>query len=325
MLKLSLPSSDLQATSVLLALSQESTRQVGEQFVTDASFQDLATPLFIIGPDTTVQGTYEMKVSYDVSSDAVGATLETISTALTAFSPESEVLNDLTREGVNDAATFIDSSVSNVLGQSLTERGYFDHTIDDWMQGGPAIVTVYMPRHAVRRIAAISASQIQRIGQWSISFDLPRYSLFIAASDCSYGSNGLDCDSVPAGLEDRADRLAGLTSGLTAEQILNYSLAENVTISSRLRNESWHAQALTALNAAVEDDAAPDDLPAAADAYCRQTLSFANASGLNAIDAHIVVWSAMHMADVSLAARDAVLGNQACGRTSDIITRMRLD
>jgi len=342
-LKLSLPSANLQATSVLIALSQESTRQAGEQFVTDATFQDVATPLFVIGPNTVIEGLYEMKVSYDVSSDAVGATLETVSQALTAFSPGADLLNDLTRDGVNEAASFIDQSVSNVLGQTLTERGHFSHSIDDWLNGQEAIVDIYLPEHATRRIAAITPGDIRKIGQWRIAFDLPRYSMMTPASDCTWGNDSkLDCRAVPATLEERADRMAGFVGALTAEQVLSYPLAENVTVSSQLRNETWFPPAQTTLREAVETQAtaaataAASPSPAAqsaldgadtaqqsaAETFCRQTLASADAMGLNGIDAHLTLWASLHMADIAPGARDAVLDNTACGRASDIISRM---
>lgn len=319
---------NVSSSATLAAFTHESTRETGERFETDVRHHTLATPFFRIQPDATVELQLEFNLGYTVSSETVGAVLSTATTALNVLGPKSTLLTELNREEVNNAAGFLDSTLSSVLNEDITERLQSTHGIEDWLSGQVAVFEIRLPRHHVRRIRDIAPDSGPEVGEWRVELELPRTSIFSDYSPCVRIARRMHCPQLyqyrtkrtisRLTLEYRARDLQGSLAYLTSAEALDFKLANDVSLGTYLRDREWFTDAVSRFNGA-----AGDAQEATHATFCRQVMRAATDVGMNSIDAHVALWAILGEAAVTPAARrDALLGG--CAQEGGLMRLLQL-
>ncbi|MDG1825760.1 MAG: hypothetical protein P8H62_05770 [Henriciella sp.] len=114
---------DIKATEALFAASFSSSNAEGETWSTDQSLALYATPWFKVTANTTLTAKMRMQLADQRESTAASANvLGTLTTAANLIAPTSSLITYFNSPAMTEASNFLDSSVSQLFGRSITEQ-----------------------------------------------------------------------------------------------------------------------------------------------------------------------------------------------------------
>ncbi|WP_426201429.1 hypothetical protein [Pseudomonas sp. TWP3-1] len=241
-------------------------------------------PLFLVKADgsasvpvvkLTVNGTQ----SY--SSRGAAAAVQVALGVARASAGSASVITRLSEQATRDKARAIDDAISRLFSSGVTEEHWTDRDLRFWRAGNNNApqgvkVSFHIPNDTTDWNSAPSP-----VGNWIITFDHPRPSIFSDWRVCS-------ASTLPRCAKTRRAALEKIHKEIDVSQVLNYKLTSDPqglgSIKAFISQQDWYTSAqLSFMN--------PLAKKAAADAFCRRVLNEVGGLGLNGTDARIVLWS----------------------------------
>lgn len=273
---------DVKATATLARFDRLSGRK-GEEWTTSIENDRVLLPYFRVDLSSTIDLESEVLSTREYNSSIVASSFEVVEKAAALIAPSTVLITAENRTRFNDAANFIDSSVSGLLRVSITERLRETAVLREGSIGETllATITLVLPR-ANDAYPSVSFKQ-QTIGQWEIYAERVRPSLFG---------------------DPRSGRLPKVE--LSAASILNFLVADNKTLREALAGAASVTSARDALIKAPTD--AGKGL-----VLCRAVSAEADRLGLAPVDASAAAWA--FLADMATSGTQA---DKACGAATGL-------
>lgn len=195
------------------------------------------------------------------------------------------VITQLSEQSTKDKARAIDDAISKLFSSGITEEHWTDRDLRTWS------INNNQPRGVVVNFRIPSDeddwnSTLLDVGNWTITFDYPRPSIFSDWRICS-------TNTLPRCTINRSSAEKNITKEIDAGQVLNYKLIngnqELDTIRAFLSQQDWYISAQVGLvskdKKIVQETAAN---------MCRRITNEITGLGLNGFDASIVLWSVVN-------------------------------
>lgn len=244
-------------------------------------------PLFLVKADgsasvpivkLTVNGTQ----SY-TSRGAAAAVQVALGVARASAGPAS-VITRLSEQETKDKARAIDDAISRLFSSGVTEEHWTDRDLRFWKVGSNNAPQGVKVSFSIPNDTTDWNSKSSPVGNWIITFDHPRPSIFSDWRVCS-------ASSFPRCAASRQAALKNIHKEIDAGQVLNYKLTSDAqglgSIKAFISQQDWYTSAqLSFVNPSAKN--------AAADAFCRRILNEVASLGLNGTDARIVLWSVVN-------------------------------
>lgn len=269
-----------EATSPLITLSHQSNSN-GEQWSRSISQRLGNFPLFLVKGDGEASvPAFQIKVagSKVYTGNMVGKSLDLLVAGLTEVAPDAGVLTSLTSGAAKNRSKAIDAAIGQLFSNGMSEEHVIHRDFLKWNQVGGVVVGLQLPATE----SSSWATQLNRVGSWTITFEAPRPSIFSDWKICPDNPD-VRCAST------RADALAKVRKEVTARQVLKYSLlADNrelATMENLVTRNPWYVTAAGAYSGDAVKDAA------VADGVCTEIQNIVVTLGLNNDDADIVTWA----------------------------------
>lgn len=272
-------------TTVPLATIGHQSNSEGEIWTREVHHDKVNFPLFLVKEDgaastpvikLTVQG------SKAYSSRGAGAALQVALGVARATAQPLSVVTKLSEQSTKDGARAVDDAISKLFTSGITEEHWSDRDLRYWRMGDKDGVQGAKVKFFVPEDETSWDSKLKRVGEWIVSFDFPRPSIFSDWRMC--GSAKL-----PRCKTSRAAAEIAVYEGLNPSQVLNYELVRTnqglATIRAYLAQQEWYVAAQVPLS---KDPKTAKD---AASTLCRQVRNEIVGLGLNGFDADIVVWA----------------------------------
>ncbi len=278
---------DVSATLSLAKIGRDSTKK-GDIWSTEISNERLLLPYFRVDNNSNVKLSFEFASNRELRYSATSDALDMISRAAATINPATALITEENKGRFNDAATFVDRSISELMKIAITER----LTKDVQLQGNEGVelarITLFTPD------ANLALGQkIAPMGQWIITAAPVIPSIF-----------------------QQVDAATGVAGPVTSSAaIMNFRVAENKTL-------------LDALSAKESVSVARDNLMKAATAaaqaepaarLCRVVAVEADRIGLSPKDVGLTLWAYVHN-QIADAGKRSVM-NSACAQLEDYPTR----
>lgn len=263
-----------EATVPLVAIEHVSNSQ-GEQWNRFVLHHARNFPLFLVPSTGQVipSASLVLKGTNKYQSQAAARGVQIALNVARAVAPEASVITTLTQQATKNKAEAIDKVVSDLYGTGITETHWSDLDLRQWREGQGADITLMMPLGEGNWEGSAGL-----LGTWTITFDLPRPSIFVDWFICAEGKRCSD---------SREKALKEVYSTVQADTVLGFRLfnrnAENQTLGQWLGQRGWFSTALVDLGAAGADGGAST--------FCRAIRAEISELGLNSVDAGIVVWA----------------------------------
>ena len=307
--KVSVTNPGVIGTTTLAASTRTSTRSDGEIWTTELSDRRILTPYFRVDPGTTVAIDLTLSASSTISGDITRNILSVIEQGARLASPTSAVVTSLTSDRLQNAANFVDRSISNLFGQKLSERSQSDFRPGQWFSVAGQAGTLATVEAAFPMGNDVwDAARNRPLGTWRIRVSAPIISVFSAvpyypgAADATDGS-GSSC----ANRNDQERQACIAFAGLTPATVLTFRLTDNVTLGDALRGDAAISSELSRLQAK------PDDRDIAR-RLCSLIASKAEGLGLNRYDAAATLWAFAADTQLGDAGRNTLLTEPARSR-----------
>ena len=197
------------ATEALFSASFKSSRQEGESWSTNESIAVYATPYFKVNANTTIEAKFRLQLADERENVAPSNVLSALTTAASAIAPSSVLLTHFTAPRMEVASNFLNSAVSTLFGQTITEQSVSAFSIKTWTDQPILVVSAALPD--ARNIK--DTDERGAVGSWAVYLDEPIPSVF--TSDEGYDSEGYDAPDF---------------SRVTAGDILAFKIGEDLTI-----------------------------------------------------------------------------------------------
>jgi hypothetical protein len=244
----------------LFSISHASGSKLGNTWNTHFTASSVASPLFRIGPNTALTIHLSAKVASDVKSQGASLAVGAISLAVKIAAPTSPLLTTLSKPETNNAATAIDAAISSLLSHDISEDIEVGRLSDSWSAGSRLVLYGCAPfvraGHQVPRPAAdpncaaeadFHNDQDLLVGKWALALACPRLSAFDVRDICGTLAGGADQLEVaardrPIDLSDPAKRARAfriIAGSVSDAQILNFSLASQVTVANFVQSQDW--------------------------------------------------------------------------------------
>lgn len=269
---------DVSATVSLAKIGRDSTKK-GDIWTTDISNERLLLPYFRVDNNTSVRLTFEFASNKELRWSATSDALDIITRAASAISPTTALITEENKSRFNDAATFVDRSISDLMKIAVTEKLTKDAHLQQDSEIELARITLFAPDVNM----AIAANPVP-IGQWVVSAAPVIRSVFRPAEFTGQGPLG----------------------PLSSAAIMNFRVADNKTLQGVLAGKESIASARDSLVKAAT--AAAQAEPAAA--LCRAIALEADRIGFSPADVGLALWAYVHN-QMAEAGRRSVL-DSAC-------------
>ena len=270
---------NISATKALFSASFKSNRQEGESWSTNESISVYATPYFKVNANTTIEARFRMQLADERENVAPANVLSALTTAANAISPTSALLTYFSAPRMEVASNFLNSSVSTLFGQSITEESVSAFSVKTWT--GRPIIIMRAELPDARNIK--DTDDNGAVGAWAVYLDEPIPSIFSSTP-------GYDVDG-----NDAAD-----FSDVTAGEIFAFKLGEDITVYDYIFSRLDLADRISDLNATGNVDVAH--------LICTRIERGLAEVGLTSIDAAAGVWAAAE-SDQFTRAASAILKN----------------
>ena len=273
-----------EATVPLATISHESGSQ-GEQWIRSIHHTKRNFPLFLVSAHSSAATpTVRIMVNGDrsYSSRAAAAAVQVAINVAQITGRTSQVITALSSDDARNQARAMDEAISKLFSSGLTEEHWSDRDLRYWNADG-----THRPRGA--RVSFDVPSDTRnwnspplRVGEWTITFDYPRPSIFADWRIC-----GAEI-TLPRCASTKQSARAKVLQEINAGAILNYPMTEGTqglgTIRAYLSQKDWFI-------ASQVDLSDPKKRENSANALCRMIINEITGIGLNGFDAHLVVWA----------------------------------
>jgi hypothetical protein len=271
---------DISTAVPLFSLTHDSVRGSGEVFVTNYTSSDVQSPLFRIGPNTTLTIQLNTKHSDQQKTDITTVLIQSVQKAITIAAPTSSVLTTLSKPDVDKSAKAFDSVIGGLFSQDTTENIAIGRLIDSWVPGAQLTVTGAIPRGLVYAATDDKWEGNPKphpdfgVGLWHVRLTCPRPSIFDVENLCSADQRTFN-GSVAAINSIKTN----IVARLTASQILQTKLSSQVTVRDFILTQEFYTKFL------AKEQKAPKDT----EAFCLDTIGALYEVGLNDFDAALVL------------------------------------
>lgn len=281
---------ELKVSVPLFSVTHASGSGLGNSWATDFTSSDVRSPLFRIGPNTTVTIDLSAKVSSDLKSQGTSLAVNAITQAVKIANPSAALLTTLSSSNVNSAATAIDTALSGLLSKDIAEDIQLGRLANSWQPG--AQFTFYGCSPFVRsenqsannvcgRNVDIDGDTDVEVGEWTLALTCPRLSAFDPRDIChSIGDAALTSNGtvLPDNLLAAKKEIA---ANISDSQVLEFPLSSQVTVSAFSQSQIWFTTFVTAIG----HSAKPSDYGA----FCAGAVGAYESSGLSQLDSEMAL------------------------------------
>ena len=255
--KTTVASPSVSTVYAVATVGRDSSRRVGETWSTEISNSRWLTPYFRVNGDTIATVDINLAANTDYKLSMSADVLDLVKRAAGLLSPTTTLVTTLNKDRFNDAASFIDTSISNFLKMSVAERAVNDFQVGT---GNENLGAIFLNLPGANDTLASTSP----VGVWVISTDRIIPSIF------------------------KADETSmSLSSGeISASSIMNFLVAPDQSLRQALASKTGVSAAHDALLQA--DDGAVD---AKAKALCQAIRSESEAMGFAPIDVRAIGWA----------------------------------
>lgn len=281
---------ELKVSVPLFSVTHASGSGLGNTWATDFTSSDVQSPLFRIGPNTTITIDLSAKVSSDLKSQGTSLAVNAITQAVKIANPSAALLTTLSSSNVNSAATAIDTALSGLLSKDIAEDIQLGRLANSWQPGAqftfygcsPFVRSENQPANDVcGRNVDIDGGEDVEVGEWTLSLTCPRLSAFDPRDIChpigsaALTSNGTVLpDNGPAAKKE-------IAANIGDSQVLEFPLSSQITVSAFSQSQTWFTTFVTAIG----HSAKPSDYGA----FCAGAVGAYEASGLNQLDSEMAL------------------------------------
>ena len=258
---------DVKASKPLLTIKRDSSTK-GEGWSTDVVNSAVLLPFFRVDRSSTVAVKASLKSARSYETRAAGGALDLVERASKLLNPTTAMITEANKERFNEAATFVDTTIDNLLHVTIQETASSRIPLtNDSGEQVLAVITVSLPM--ANNSFASAAHPAQILGEWEIYAEPYRPSMMV---DGESSATLAKAEAVPA-------------------TVLNYLVDEKKTLREALagsKSVSAMRDALAAAKVVKGDAKAVED---AARTLCRTVTAEAEALGLAPVDAGAAAWA----------------------------------
>lgn len=295
-------------------------------WTTNFTSSNVSSPLFRIGPNTSLTVHLNAQVSTDVKTQGAAVAIGAITTAVKIAAPQSTLLTTLSAPDISNTATAIDTSLSALLSRNITEDIALGRLTDSWSPKAtialtgcaPFVRTESLPTPTVGcgQKADLDKNYDIPVGVWQLRLACPRFSVFDARDLChAIGA----VSPRPAGsvidITDASNVVAikhTLAGAAQDAEILSFKLSSQTDVQTFVQAQAWYSTFITAPSGGGSKTAADY-----AD-FCNGAVQGLEANGLSQFDAALVL-RAMIDQMPKVAAHKADFANPATGAACNAI------
>lgn len=319
-----------QETVPIVTLGHKSSAAVGEQWEAHVDHKISGFPLFLVRPglgSDTPKISILAKSTIEFSSAATARGVDAALTIANALAPGSQVATTLSAPSIKAKADAVDTALSNLFQQSVTEDNKTQPVLRDWSYESGIDVTYSIPENEDQ----IDSNRMMTVGTWRISFEEPSVSIFVDWRICAPGSHGgwttkpQDTNYNIRCATDRETALTAVYHDVDADEVLGKQLLRTSTqgsIADKLGNVSGYISQLAWYKRAL-GDLSTDKRESAASEFCRHVKNEMSNLGLSKTDAGIVVWAIPQTPDFPADGRTAIAGDTICKESIEPIMAAR--
>jgi len=311
-------------TTPLMTLQHQSDSTVGEQFQRIV-YQDVKKmPLFLVkknGKNGIITFNFKLKANEDRESHAAAEALAVVLGVAQVVSPESSVITTLSSQANKTKAEAVDAAISKLFSKGIDEQHPTDRDLRLWDSNPSkgAVLSVKIPKSE----ADWESSDTYSVGDWIVTFDFPRPSIFVDWYYCD-SQQQRRCKST------RTDAINAVYTDVEPSDVLSYMLSDNgagnSTIKNYLAQQPWFATAIgefagsAAISAAAEKTARQKEI---ATNFCRNIRHTISTLGLSSVDTHIVTWAVANGMELPQIAIDTININDDCKLSIEAINSLK--
>lgn len=287
--KIDLRNPSIATTTTLASASYESTFSRGESWTTELNGKLLLTPYFRIGSNSVARVEASINASAKGKDQVSGKLLAILQTASELVAPTSALLTSLNAPRLNQASQFVEQSLSGMFSNAVVEKSSNEFDPASWAEDR-RLVTI----HAEFPMSTeVTTAQTRHIGTWEIRAATPIISIFSNIATCAASTDGCD----------QKQRLKDAFADFNASEVLNFPVAENLTLRQAMITDSGVLNALDDLNKGTGVAEA-----GLAGQLCRRLDERAQALGFNRYDAAAIVWAFSQSAGMEAAKGERLRG-----------------
>jgi hypothetical protein len=282
----------------LFSVTYASGLKLGNTWTTNFTASDVSSPLFRIGPNTSVKVQLEAQVSTDFKSQGAAMAIGAITTAVQIASPASTLLTTLSKDEVGAKATAIDRALSGLLSKSISEQISLGRLADSWSPNASISLSGCAPFARVEGGytpsgdgVCGSATDIDGhfdvpIGQWRLKLACPRLSVFDARDIChpigglTPPDDGVINLAVPANLTAAE---TDISNSAKDAEILSFKLASGTNIEAFVQAQTWYSTFIAAPTSGAAKTAADFTQ------FCSGAITGLESAGLSQLDSALVL------------------------------------
>jgi hypothetical protein len=274
-------------------------------WTTNFTSSDVSSPLFRIGPNTSLTVHLNAQVSTDVKTQGAAVAIGAITTAVKIAAPQSTLLTTLSSPDISNTATAIDTSLSALLSRNITEDIALGRLTDSWSPQATIVLTGCAP--FVRTEAPSPPASAQGCGQnldldngynipvgvWQLRLACPRYSVFDARDLCHPIGTVKPPETTAPGstvidLSDAANNVPTIRKTLASAaqdaEILSFKLSSQTDVQTFVQAQAWYSTFIAAAATSGGAKAANDWTD-----FCNGAVQGLEANGLSQFDSILVL------------------------------------
>ncbi len=272
----------------LFSITHASGRQLGNTWDTLFTASSVESPLFRLSANTGLTLHVSAKVSSDVKSQGAALAVSALTTAVKIAAPTSTLLTTLSKPATDNTAAAIDSAISSLLSESISEDIEMGRLAAGWSPASALEITGCAPfvhatgtadTHLCGSEGDLKGVVDQPVGTWRLFFACPRLSVFDSKDICDDTPTGLDESLWQAGATKLAAERALIARTVSDAQILSFNLSSETTVQAYVLAQPWFTS-FVALSTRKPADYA---------SFCASGLVALEANGLNTLDAALVI------------------------------------
>lgn len=271
----------------LFSITHSSVRDVGETFTTNFVQSKAGSPLFLMGPTTSVSVGFASGVSDEAKSEVAAQVVGKVIELVALVDPKAQIITDLSKPAVNTASRAIDNAISGLINKKIQERVDLVGFTDSWRRGSSFVAVASVPWNLGK------TSEDLTVGKWTVSLRCPRPSAFSERNVCAKALAANKAAIPPVGTVDRgglddADfaelyRLIAADTKLHPSSILNTILTGDTTIRTFINTATWHDGYIKRQKREKEDHVD----------FCKNLMAAISTQGFNDFDSVLVLRAAI--------------------------------
>jgi hypothetical protein len=292
--------------TIPLATVSNSRGKEGISALRDLTHEAGDFPWFLVKPGARPTVVFQLSGSQTLQSGAAGGALKVALAAIKAVAPEADVVTTLSASSVKAKAEAVDTAISKLFSSAISEGHRADTSFDKWTPTGGFYLSLRIPAKE-----GDWNGVLQSVGGWRVNMDSPRASIFSDIYLCKTSATRCDTD-----LKKAADKVY---DEVQASDVLGFPLLGGkdgaVTVKTFLLKLDAYGKALTAFSGVPKNDTSVGD------GFCKSVRSAVGESGLNHVDADIIVWAAIRGLQFPSIAHDSWTKGAGCKLPNKLTAR----